>query len=215
VTAHPPLFEELPTTPGGFGVVCPDPPWRFASNSDERPGRNARRYYRTLTPAEIATLPLGERMAKDSLCFLWIPGPFLAIGAHLPILKAWNFRPVAMGLTWIKLRRSLGAQPNLFFTERDLFFGGGLTLRRNAEVCILARRGRPKRLAKDVFEIILAPVRAHSEKPDEAYRRIERYCAGPYLELFARRHRENWICWGDQLPADDGCGAALHRRAAE
>ena len=39
---------------------------------------------------------------------------------------------------------------------------------------------------RDVHEVILAPVREHSRKPDEAYSRIERYCAGPRLELFAR-----------------------------
>jgi N6-adenosine-specific RNA methylase IME4 len=171
------LFAPLPTVPGGFRAACPDPPWGFKSNSDARPGRNARRHYRCLTPAEIATLPLGDVMARDSYLFLWVTGPHLAIGTHLEVMRAWGFTPTAMGFTWIKLQRRFAPQPSLFWSSNDLFFGPGLTLRRNAEFMVLGRRGKPERLAKDVFEVIVAPVGArHSEKPDEAYDRIRRYC---------------------------------------
>ena len=33
-----------------------------------------------------------------------MPGPLLVIGAHLPLIKAWGFRPTAMGFVLIKLR---------------------------------------------------------------------------------------------------------------
>jgi hypothetical protein len=39
----------------------------------------------------------------------------------------------------------------------------------------------------------------HSRKPDEIYDRIERLVTGPYLELFARRERHNWVTWGNEL----------------
>jgi hypothetical protein len=32
------------------------------------------------------------------------------------------------------------------------------------------------------------------------YRRIERLYPGPYLELFARKPRDGWTTWGDELP---------------
>jgi N6-adenosine-specific RNA methylase IME4 len=192
------LFAPLPITASGFACVMADPPWRFASNSDAKPNRNARRHYATLKPAEIATLPLAGVAARDAYLFLWVTGPFLAIGAHVAVMKAWGFTPTAMGFTWIKLRRSLAGQPSLFFAERDLFFGPGLTLRRNAEFCVLGKRGKPQRLAKDVFEVIIAPVGRHSEKPAEAHARVERFCPGPYLELFARQSRQGWTVWGDQ-----------------
>ena len=38
-------------------------------------------------------------------------------------------------------------------------------------------------------ELIIAPVREHSRKPDEIYRRVEALSNGPYLELFARQLR--------------------------
>jgi N6-adenosine-specific RNA methylase IME4 len=54
-------------------------------------------------------------------------------------------------------------------------------------------------MSAGVRELIVAPVREHSRKPDETYQRIEQFCAGPYVELFARQRRPNWDSWGDQV----------------
>jgi hypothetical protein len=51
------LFEPLSVAPGGFACTAAEPPWRFASNGDAKPGRNVRRHYRTLTLAEIEAKP--------------------------------------------------------------------------------------------------------------------------------------------------------------
>ena len=106
-----------------------------------------------------------------------------------------------MAFTWIKLKRRYDAHQLrvLPTADADLHVGLGLTTRKNAEFCLLGRRGNARRLAKDVREVVLAPVREHSRKPDEAYARVERYCAGPYLELFARQRRPGWDSWGDEL----------------
>jgi N6-adenosine-specific RNA methylase IME4 len=190
------LFAPLPVVAGGFQCVVADVPSRFRSNSVERPGRNALRHYQCHPMATLATLPVSEVVAKDSYLFFWTTGPLIAIGAHIPVLRAWGFEPTAIGFVWVKLNPKA---PTLFFTERDLFFGPGLTTRKNAEYLVLGRRGKPKRLAADVFEIIVAPRREHSRKPDEAYRRIERYCVGPRLDLFARERRGGWIPYGDEI----------------
>jgi N6-adenosine-specific RNA methylase IME4 len=190
------LFAPLPIVEGGFQCVAADVPARFRSNSVARPGRNAMRHYACHSMETIATLSVSEVVARDAFLFFWTTGPLIAIGAHIPVMRAWGFQPTAMGFVWTKLNRKA---PTLFFTERDLFFGPGLTTRKNAEHVVLGRRGKPKRLAADVFEIILAPVREPSRKPDEVYRRIERYCAGPRLELFTRERRPGWIAWGDEV----------------
>jgi N6-adenosine-specific RNA methylase IME4 len=85
-----PIFAPLPAVAGGFARVHADPPWRFKSNSLARPDRNAVRHYRCLSLSEIAALPIRDVLARDALVFLWVPGPFLAIGAHVPILQAWG-----------------------------------------------------------------------------------------------------------------------------
>jgi N6-adenosine-specific RNA methylase IME4 len=45
----------------------------------------------------------------------------------------------------------------------------------------------------------MTPVGEHSEKPDEAYRRMQRLFGGPYLELFARKERPGWKTWGNEI----------------
>jgi N6-adenosine-specific RNA methylase IME4 len=189
----PPLFAPLPTVAGGFGCVHADPPIRFRSNSRERPGRNAARHYRTFDYAVFEALPVADIVAEDAFLFLWIPSAFLVIGEHLAMVKAWGFKPTAMGFVWAKLNPS----------GNGLFMGPGLTTRKNCEFCILARRGKPQRLAADVLETIISARRDHSRKPEEVYARIERYCAGPRLDLFARQQRDGWTVYGDQISRFD------------
>jgi N6-adenosine-specific RNA methylase IME4 len=79
------------------------------------------------------------------------------------------------------------------------FMSTGCGTRKNAEVCRLGRRGSPQRKSKGVRKLIVAPLREHSQKPDEVYRRIEALCDGPYVELFARQQWPNWTCVGDEV----------------
>jgi N6-adenosine-specific RNA methylase IME4 len=126
--------------------------------------------------------------------------PLIAIGAHIPVIKAWGFEPTALGFVWVKLNKRASFP---ILSERNFFFGGGLTTRKNVEYCVLCRRGQPKRLAADVRELIVSPVRESGRKPDETYRRIERYCAGPRLDLFGRESRQGWTVWGDEATLFD------------
>jgi N6-adenosine-specific RNA methylase IME4 len=195
--AFPPgIFAPLPVVEGGFQCVVADVPSRFRSNSKAKPGRNAIRHYNCHSMPTIASLPVRNVVARNAFLWFWTTGPLIAIGAHIPVIRAWGFEPTAMGFVWVKLNPKA---PSLWFGERDLFFGPGLTTRKNAEYVVLCRRGHPERLAKDVFEIIVAPRRQHSRKPTEVYRRIERYCVGPRLDLFACERRNGWIPYGAEI----------------
>jgi N6-adenosine-specific RNA methylase IME4 len=172
-----------------------DVPWHFKSNSVALPGRNAMRHYDCMSPADVSDLPVGELAAKDCALFLWITGPMLAIGAHLPLMKRWGFKPSGMGFVWVKLRPK--APPE--FVIKDLAWGGGFTTRKNAEFVLIGKRGRSVRRSASVHEIVISPRREHSRKPDEVHRRIEQYTTGPYVELFARQRRKDWESWGLEL----------------
>jgi N6-adenosine-specific RNA methylase IME4 len=50
-----------------------------------------------------------------------------------------------------------------------------------------------------VREVIVAPIREHSRKPDEQYERIEAFCEGPRLEIFARQRVNGWRSWGAEV----------------
>lgn len=93
----------------------------------------------------------------------------------------------------------------------SFFTGKGYWTRCNVEQCLLATRGHPQRINRDVSKFVMATRREHSRKPDEVYDRIERLVPGPYLELFARQHRDGWDSWGDQAGLFD-CGPVETRR---
>jgi N6-adenosine-specific RNA methylase IME4 len=190
-----PSLTDLPTIDGGWPCILVDLPWSFKSNSIAKPGRNARRHYPTMALDEIMAIPVGEVAAKDCHLFLWATGSMLLQAVQ--VLYRWRFRYAAMGFVWIKLKR--GNADRLFYSLDDLHVGLGLTTRHNAEFVLMAKKGHPKRLATNVREIILAPVREHSRKPDEIYQLIERYCDGPRLELFPGVPRAGWTQWGDPL----------------
>lgn len=72
--------------------------------------------------------------------------------------------------------------------------------RANAEICLLATRGNPKRISASVHSIIDSPIGRHSEKPDETRRRIIQLCGDvPRIELFSRQIVLGWDSWGDEL----------------
>ena len=102
----------------------------------------------------------------------------------------------SVGLQVLRQRTRVGQNEQ---EEARLFHGGWLPTRKNVEISWLGRRGKPKRLSTSLRELIIAPRREHSRKPDEQYQRIEQFCAGPYVELFARTRRAGWHQWGDEL----------------
>ena len=108
-------------------------------------------------------------------------------------MDAWGFTFKTVAFVWIKQnRRSDG-----------LFTGMGYWTRANAEICLLATRGRPKRAARDVKQVILSHVERHSQKPEEARRRIEALMGDvPRIELFARASPPGWDVWGNEVASD-------------
>lgn len=129
--------------------------------------------------------------AYDCALFMWI------VGAHLleaiDLAAAWGFAYKTDAFIWTKPR---GDTPDLFRQQHSM--GMGYWTRKEAETCLLFTRGRPKRIGKGVRQIIEAPRREHSRKPDETHARIQALVAGPYLEMFARAPRPGWTVWGNE-----------------
>ncbi|KKM78249.1 hypothetical protein LCGC14_1361910 [marine sediment metagenome] len=194
-----------------YGVILADPPWRYKTWSgkgrnrcpDHRPFKgSSARHYEVMTFLEIAALPVRDLAADDCALLLWVTDPMLPRG--LELLEAWGFRYKTVGFYWVKLNklakihRFADGEPGLI-REKELFTGLGYWTRANPEQCLLATRGHPKQLAKDVPRLVVAPRREHSRKPDEVRDRIRRLLPGPYLELFARERAEGWDAWGDEV----------------
>lgn len=181
-----------------FRVIHADVPWRFDSYSEKGEERSAQNHYGCMSLQDIARMNVAAHAAEDAHLFFWVTGPFLATGQHIPIMRSWGFEPTAAAFVWLKLNQDWNPKWPTYMEDAMFFMGLGHTTRQNAEYVILGRRGNPKRLAKDVRQIICSPLREHSRKPDEVYRRIERYAEGPYLDLFGRQGRLGWTVWGNE-----------------
>lgn len=182
-----------------YGCILADPPWFFRPRTDFVSKRDPRHHYKggVMSLRAISELPVGDVAAKDAHLFLWATGPCLE--QAFSVITAWGFRYSGIAFTWVKLRKAYKQRfIEPIFRESDFHVGLGFTTRKNAEFCLLARRGNAKRIAKNIRELIIAPRREHSRKPDEIYPRIERYGAGPYLELFGRQRRPGWTVRGDE-----------------
>ena len=80
------------------------------------------------------------------------------------------------------------------------FYGLGFWTRGNAEVCLLATRGHPKRQAANVHQFIISPIQEHSRKPEEARDKIVTLMGDvPRVELFARQSPPGWDVWGNEV----------------
>ena len=196
----------------GFACILADPPWRFSTWSakgrdrcpdapltrNESRANSPARHYETMTLDDIKALPIAKLADKNAVLFLWAVDPM--IPQALEVGAAWGFTYKTVAFYWAKLRRE-GSKRGMQYDDRemrDFPMGTGYWTRPNPEQCLLFTRGSPKRVNADVRKLVIAPRREHSRKPDEQYERIERLCAGPYLELFARQRREGWYSWGAQ-----------------
>jgi N6-adenosine-specific RNA methylase IME4 len=185
-----------------FGVICPDFPWEFEVYSGKGKQRSAERYYDTWPLERIKAFArdfIPRLAAKDCALLLWSVWP--EHPGALEVIKACGFDYKTAGFLWVKTEKDAGV---ISLDGEGLHWGMGYHTRANTETCLLATRGSPQRLAKDVHQVVIAPVGdEHSAKPDEVYRRIERLYPGPYLELFARKLREHWTTWGDEIAPCD------------
>lgn len=184
-----------------FGAILADPPWFFRTHTDFVSKRDPRHHYKggVMSLSVIQKLPIQDFCASTGChLFLWATGPCLP--QALATMAAWGFKYSGIGFTWIKLKKSFDANQLRVvpLIAGDFHTGLGFTTRKNAEFVLLGRRGNARRNAKDVRELIIAPRREHSRKPDETHDRIERYCDGPYLELFGRQQRPGWTVRGDE-----------------
>ena len=176
-----------------------DVPWDHLTWSDKGRGRSAK--YDTMSLAEIEALPVGDYAAPDAFLFFWITGPFLAIGAHVPIMQRYGFKVSSIQHVWIKPTAKAFYQGHLFgFMDNPRAFkmGMGKTSRQNAEFVVLGRRGDPKRLSAGVRQEIVEPAREHSRKPELFYERVEAFCAGPRIDIFGRTRRAGWTVVGNE-----------------
>ena len=84
---------------------------------------------------ELCALPVETLAEKDCLLFLWATFPQLP--EALRLIRAWGFTFKTVAFVWLKLNKK----------SPTWFYGLGYWTRGNAEICLLAKRGKPSAAA--------------------------------------------------------------------
>ena len=167
---------------GEYKVLVVDPPWPLRKIERKVRPNQVGFDYPMMSLEEIRDFKLVRDLAApDSMCFLW------AVQKYLPdafnILADWGFR-YARTLTWDK--------------QNGLVLQG---FHNRTEFVLVGYKGHsPVYLEGNAVPPVFAESswRKHSVKPDIFYSLIERF-GEPRIDIFARRYREGWDVWGDEV----------------
>ena len=167
-----------------YGIIYADPPWKYAQ---KRLSGAAEHHYPTMSIEELCALPVADIAAEDSALFLWATFPQLP--EALRLIKAWGFSYKTAAFVWLKLNKK----------SYTWFYGLGFWTRGNAELCLFATRGHPKRKSAGIHQFIISPIEQHSKKPDITREKIIALMGDiPRIELFARQETAGWDTWGNE-----------------
>jgi N6-adenosine-specific RNA methylase IME4 len=171
--------------PLGYRVILVDPPWRFFNWSAKGEKKNPNQHYACMTIEELEALPVGQLAAGDCVLVMWATWPLLP-------------RAIALMARWGFTYKSGGSWAKQSSTGEKWAIGPGYIYRVASEPWILGTIGKPRRISKAIRNLIVAPVREHSRKPEQMRDDLEKLFDGPFCELFSRHSRVGWEAWGDE-----------------
>lgn len=172
-----------------YQIIYADPPWTY---KDKNCNGNALNHYNTMDIKDIKNMNISEISDKNCILFIWATYPL--IQECLDVIKAWGFKYKTIGFQWVKLNRK----------NNKPFFGLGRWTRGNTECCLIATKGKPKRINSKISQLVFSPIREHSRKPDEIRDLIVDLVGDlPRIELFARTKTKGWDVMGNETDKFD------------
>jgi len=169
-----------------YNIIYADPPWRYRDLN--MINSSVTDHYNVLSNNELSTLPIPQIANKDCALFLWVTMPKL--NEVFDLISAWGFEYKTCAFSWVKQNK----------VADSFFMGQGRWTRANVEICLLATKGKPKKISNSVRQLVVSHIRKHSQKPDEVKERIVELLGDlPRIELFARQKTKGWDAWGDEI----------------
>jgi len=141
-------------------------------------------HYPTLSVEEIAELPVPDICTESAVLYLWVTNPKLKDGLY--ILDRWGFQ-YRTNICWVKEFNGLGI---------------GYWARSRHELLLIGTKGDIPCPTPNVRpeSVISSKRNRHSQKPDDFFKIIESaYPTLPKCELFSRKKRKGWKCWGNEI----------------
>ena len=172
-----------------YNIIYADPAWHFKNwNKDNSNVKKGIPPYPTMSDEEIKNLPVQDISDTNCILFIWITYPKLL--ASLETIEKWGFTYKTCAFSWIKQNKK----------SNGIYMGMGYWTRANNEICLLATKGKPKRISKSVKQLVVDRRREHSRKPDRIRDDIVQLCGDvSRIELFARQKTEGWDSWGNEV----------------
>jgi N6-adenosine-specific RNA methylase IME4 len=173
-----------------YNIIYADPPWSFKNYNNAKSRTNADHFYDCMSLEDIKELPVESLADKDCVLFMWATDPLL--NKQIEVIDAWGFKYKTVGFYWVKENKN---------KEKNRFWKGtGYWTRANPEICLLATKGKPKRVSNNVDRLVAATRGEHSKKPLMIKYKIVELCGDlPRIELFSRSHTLGWDAWGDEV----------------
>ena len=169
-----------------YSIIYADPPWSYKDKALAG-NRGACCKYPVMNIDDIKNLPVSTLADNDCVLFMWVTFPKL--NECFEVIEKWGFEYKTVAFTWVKKYRN-----------GNNFMGMGRWTRANAEVCLLATKGKPKRISASVRQIVESIPEQHSKKPDIVRDKIVELCGDlPRIELFARTKTIKWDVWGNEV----------------
>jgi len=177
-----------------YQIILSDPPWSY---NDKMSGHSFSldHEYETQSKKWIMNLPVKDIIQKDCVLFLWAVSPQLP--EAIEVMKSWGFKYKTLAFCWSKETINGKKVSNL-----------GRWTMGNVELCLLGVKGRPKRICKNIKQLVIATRTKHSQKPAEVRNRIVQLMGDlPRIELFARPPKDRlfedesykgWDVWGNE-----------------
>ncbi len=173
-----------------YQIIYADPPWGSNSQFGRDKNKGNGQHYPLMTLQDIKDLPIRELADENCILFLWVVDTQLFDAGE--VIKEWGFTYKTVGFTWAK--ETVAGKDH---------FGVGMWTRKNPEMCLIATKGKIKRLNAGIRQLQRYKVREHSRKPDEFRHEIVKLVGDlPKIELFARQKTEGWDVWGNEVESD-------------
>lgn len=188
-----------------YQLIYADPPWDYSVKNRTGCANN---HYSQMTLEELKRLRV-DKLADARNCALFLWTTFPKLNEAIELIKHWGFEYKTLWAIWVKVKKR-----EFNDTENHQLIpvkGLGYYTRSNAEVCLLATRGRNMlRFKRDsqvaLSSVVMEPRREHSRKPERVRELIDTFFDWQKydlrkVELFARTTSKNsgWHCWGNEI----------------
>lgn len=180
-----------------YQIIYADPPWSYKDKLGNKANLGAASgSYNTQDLDWIKKFPVNELSDVNCALFMWAVNPLLPDAFE--VLKAWGFKYKTVAFIWTKRTNHGNFVHNM-----------GRWTMGNTEMVLLATKGKPQRIRKDVKQLVISERKEHSKKPDIIRKLIVDLMGDlPRIELFARGDKkkdmfdfnrfEGWDTFGNE-----------------